>query len=97
MDSPSTIGMYIPHLKKSYEHHRILPREKYIEARLHITKDTHRRQELHAQFNALDLERVVYIKSADKNINRLNRSSTLGLPLLLQLAAYSAIGNLERP
>ena len=95
LDRSSTIEVYIPYLKTLYERHRILPRAQDIEAQLHATKDTHRRIELQVQFNALDLERIRYIKYTDKNTNRLNRSNMLGLPLLIKLAAQSATGKLE--
>ena len=80
LDRPSTIGIYIPHLKKLYEHHSILPRAKDIEAQLHIITDSRRRRELQAQFNAVDLEKVRYMKSADKKCKKINRSSMVPYP-----------------
>ena len=79
LDRPRTTEIYIHHLKKLYEHHTILTRAQAIETKLHTTTDPHMRLELYAQFNALDMEKVRYMKSAEKNVGNPNNSNMHGL------------------
>ena len=66
LSRPNTVKLYIPALCKMYKHHKILSRATSLEKQLMATTDPSLQATLIREFSDLDLERVRYMKRAEK-------------------------------
>ena len=65
LEKPATVEEYTTQLHILYDRYRVLHRMQKIEANILATTDQHTLQHLYSKFNALDLERIRYMKRAE--------------------------------